>query len=281
MQEPATFVLEEIQRGEGFRSRKLTSACGVELDPFLSFEHFHMRDPTFAPHPHAGLAAVTYLFERSEGSLLSRESSGETRRIGPGAVRVMEAARGMMHEESPLTRGRDCHGMQILVNLAAIDKRGAPRVLHLDPHQIPSIAPRPGVRVRVVSGREGEACSPLTPRTPFTLLDVLLAPGASLAHAIARDEAAFVVSLHGGGEVGPPESAARLGPHMAAALARGGDQVTVRAGASGWHVLLAAGRPLGETVVLEGPFAMTSREEIADAWARHTRGEMGALTPSS
>src|SRR6185312_7781678 len=102
-----------------------------------------------------------------------------------------------------------CHGMQILVNLAATDKRGAPRMLHLDPHQIPVMEARPGARVRVVCGQAGEVRSPLAPRTPFTLLDAFLAPGASLAHAIASDEVAFVVSLHGSGEVGP----AQLGPH--------------------------------------------------------------------
>jgi redox-sensitive bicupin YhaK (pirin superfamily) len=276
-----THVLDEIHRGAGFRSLKITTAPDAPLDPFVSFEHFHMVEPTFEPHPHAGLSAVTYLFERSEGSLLSRESSGVVCRIAPGAVRWMEAGRGIVHEESPLERGRDCHGVQILVNLAAADKLGAPRALHLEPQQIPAPALHPRARVRVLCGEAGGVRSPLEPRSPVTLLDVSLAPGVSFMTVLAADHTAFVVALRGDGEVGLPGYAVPLGPDTAAAFSTGRGNVVARAGEAGLHVLIAGGRPFGEPVVFEGPFVMTSREEIAAAWARHAAGEMGRLSSSS
>jgi redox-sensitive bicupin YhaK (pirin superfamily) len=247
----------------------------------VSFEHFHMVERTFEPHPHAGLSAVTYLFERSPGALLSRESSGIVRRIDPGALRWMEAGRGMIHEESPASRGRDCHGMQILVNLAAAHKLVAPRVLHLEPQQIPELVRNPGTRIRVVCGEVCGVRAPLAPQSPVTLLDVFLAPGVALAQAFAADHTAFVVVLDGAGEVGLPKDMMPLGPDTAAAFSAGSGEVVLRAGEAGLHVLLAAGRPFGEPVVFEGPFAMTSREEIAAAWARHEAGEMGQLLPST
>lgn len=276
-----TYALGEIRRGAGFRSLKIVTEPGTSLDPFVSFEHFHMTEPTFEPHPHAGVSAVTYLFERSQGSLLSRESSGAVCPIDPGAIRWMEAGRGMIHEESPLERGRDCHGMQILVNLAAADKLGAPRVLHLEPQQISGLALHPGARVRVLCGEAGGARSPLDPRSPVTLLDVLLAPGAALARTFAVDQAVFIVGLDGDGEVALPADVMRLGSDTAAAVSAGSGDVVVRAGEAGLHAFVAAGRPFGEPVVFEGPFVMTSSAEITAAWARHAAGEMGRLSPRS
>lgn len=270
-------ALHEVRRGAGFRSHKLCTELGVPLDPFLSFERFQMSAPTFAPHPHAGLSAVTYLFERSAGALVSRESSGETRRIAPGAARWMEAGRGMMHEEAPEERGRECHGVQILVNLAAADKRAAPRVFHREAHEIPEARPARGVRARVICGEAFGVRATLDPRTPVTLLDVFLAPGASIALGVPDDHVAFVLALDGAGEVGPEDEAARLDRGTAAVLVGCGSEVAARAGRDGFHLLLAAGAPLREPVTLEGPFSMPSPEEIADAWARHAAGEMGYL----
>jgi hypothetical protein len=271
-------ALGEIHRGAGFRSHKLVTELGP-LDPFLSIEHFHMTGPTFEPHPHAGLSAVTYLFERSEGALLSREAAGEAWPIGPGAVRWQEAGRGIVHLEEPLTRGRDCHGLQILVNLAERHKRSAPRAFQLQAHEIPEVTLGPGARARVVSGAVGGVRSPLAPIAAVTLLDVHLAPGAAIATTLEASQVAFVVGLEGTGEVGPSGAAARLAPDVAAAFGAG-EVLEVRAGAAGFHLLIAGGRPIGEPVVFEGPLALGSREAIAETWARFAAGELGTVEPS-
>jgi hypothetical protein len=186
--------------------------------------------------------------------------------------------RRIVHVELPLTRGRDCHGLQVLLNLAEADKQAAPRVFHLEAHEIPTVELGPGARVRVVGGAAGGVRSPIAPRAPVTLLDVHLAPGASIAHAIDGDAVAFVVGLAGGGEVGPRGAAVSIAPDTATAFGAG-EQLEARAGEAGFHFLIAAGRPLGEPVIFEGPLALGSREAIDRTWARFAAGELGRVEP--
>ena len=267
----------EIRRGEGFRSHKLVAELGGPIDPFLSIEHFHMTTPTFEPHPHAGMSAITYLFACSPGALVSREVSGAAR-IAPGAVRWQETARGVVHVEEPLTRDLDCHGVQVLVNLPSAVKRAEPRVFHLEAHEIPEATPAPGVRVRIVGGSFAGVRSPIAPRTPITLLDVHMAPGASFTHALGADEVAFVLALEGSGDVGSAGAAPSIAPEMAAAFARG-EIVTACARGESFHLFVAAGCPIDEPVVFEGPLALASREELAETWARFAAGELGSIAP--
>jgi redox-sensitive bicupin YhaK (pirin superfamily) len=71
-----------------------------------------------------------------------------------------------------------------------------------------------------------------------------------------------------------------LPAHAAALFAADGDELALGAGPEGLEVLVLAGAPIGEPVVFGGPFAMTSRSEIQDVFARYEHGEMGRLAPS-
>lgn len=94
-------------------------SVGRDIDPVLGFDHFTIRAPAFAPHPHAGFSAVTLLFEDGEGDFLNRDSLGHEIVVKPGAAIWTVAGSGVMHEEYPLDRGERSHGLQIFVNLAA------------------------------------------------------------------------------------------------------------------------------------------------------------------
>jgi hypothetical protein len=63
--------------GNGFSDYNLRAQLGVSLDPFLNLDDFHMSQPTFKPHPHAGFSAVTYMFEDSAGAFINRDSLGD------------------------------------------------------------------------------------------------------------------------------------------------------------------------------------------------------------
>ncbi len=89
--------------GGGFIVRRLLpSAPRQAVGPFLFFDHFgpvtvHPGDNhDVRPHPHIGLATVTYLFE---GAMLHRDSTGVVQRIEPGAINWMTAGRGIVHSE--------------------------------------------------------------------------------------------------------------------------------------------------------------------------------------
>lgn len=269
------------QGGPGFTSHSLRGFAGFSLDPFLSLDDFHMSEPTFPPHPHAGFSAVTYMFEDSRGAFTNRDSLGDRSLIAPGALHWTQAGRGMMHEEIPERRGVDCHGVQMFVNLRAEHKSAPPRAFHVDPRDVPEAAPAPGARVRVLAGEALGKRSPLDALlTPILLLDVRLDAGAEVAIPIDPAWTAFVLSVSGEGTVGPTDRAHPLAAHSAAGLARDGETIQLRAGARGLGALVGAGHPIGEPVVFGGPFVMTRREDLAEAFARYERGEMGRLSPS-
>jgi redox-sensitive bicupin YhaK (pirin superfamily) len=275
--------LEEAQMGAGFRTRSLRPGSLV-LDPFLSVDEFHMSVPTFPPHPHAGFSAVTYMLEDSSGAFINRDSLGDRSRIAPGALHWTQAARGMMHEEVPERSGVDCHGLQMFVNLRGVDKRAAPRAFHLEPEQVP-VTTSAGVRVRVLAGSAADATSPLGELlTDALLLDVQLQPATRLSLELPARYNVFAVAIAGEGladEHGATISARRGSDRQAVGYSREGDRVVLTTQGEPLHVVIAGGVPLGEPVVFGGPFAMTTAEEVADAFARHRRGEMGRLAPSS
>src|SRR5207253_5326412 len=94
------------------------TAYQLRLDPFLGIDHFSMRVPRSPPHPHAGFCALTYVFEDSEGALVSRDSLGHTSVVHPRDLCWTTAGRGIVHEEVPES-GRVVHGLQVFVNLPA------------------------------------------------------------------------------------------------------------------------------------------------------------------
>src|SRR5688572_27339810 len=89
--------------GGGFMVRRLLPALQrATVGPFVFFDHFGPIDERpednhdVRPHPHIGLATVTYLFE---GAMLHRDSTGVVQRIEPGAINWMTSGRGVVHSE--------------------------------------------------------------------------------------------------------------------------------------------------------------------------------------
>ncbi len=89
--------------GGGFTvSRLLPAASRRSVGPFVFFDHFGPAtarpelNHDVRPHPHIGLATVTYLFE---GAMMHRDSLGSQQRIEPGAINLMTAGRGIVHSE--------------------------------------------------------------------------------------------------------------------------------------------------------------------------------------
>jgi redox-sensitive bicupin YhaK (pirin superfamily) len=248
---------------------------GADIDPFIQLDHFYMGAPIFAPHPHAGFSAVTYLFEDSAGSVQNRDSLGDRALIHPGDLHWTQAGSGMIHEEVPSTPGTICHGAQIFVNLAAKHKWSPPVALHLDAAQVPEYAIPTGGKVRVVVGAAFGLESPLQPLTPVTLLDVMLPPQGKIVHTLPSSHHAFVHVIQGSGEFGAERS--RLETLDAALLESGSETVTVQATDRGLHYLLGIGEPLNEPIVSQGPFVMNTAEEIQRAISAYQSGQMGRL----
>ena len=148
------------------------------------------------PHPHIGLATVTYLFE---GGIVHRDSLGFVQSIEPGAINWMTAGSGIVHSERtpPALRssGSRLHGLQLWVALPRAHEETAPDFRHHPASALPEVM-RDGVRARVLVGSAFGATSPVRTLSSMTYVDARLACDATLQwpDAEANDErAAFVV----------------------------------------------------------------------------------------
>jgi hypothetical protein len=172
----------------GFAVRRVLPAVPKQMvGPFIFFDH--MGPARLAPgegldvrpHPHIGLATVTYLFE---GEILHRDSLGSVQPIRPGDVNWMTAGRGIAHSERtpPALRaaGPGVHGIQTWVALPRAAEEAAPSFFHHPKATLPVLEP-PGAIVRVIAGRAFGARSPVEVFTDTLYAAAELEPGASLA----------------------------------------------------------------------------------------------------
>jgi redox-sensitive bicupin YhaK (pirin superfamily) len=248
---------------------------GLSASPLVVLDDFRVRELPFSPHPHAGFAAVTYVFEDSPGGLRSRTSTGADLTVGPGGIVWTQAGGGLIHEEVPAQPGVELHGLQLFVNLTSKTKLSPPRVLALKAGEVPVWTDDEGNRVRVVVGRFGTVSSPLVPDEPFTLLDIRLE--GQLPYQLIQGQNAVIYVLSGSVVVGADSRTQRLDGGQALALFGGGtigDEATMPA-----HLLILAGLAIHEPVVEDGPFIMNERPQIEEAMARCRSGAMGELFP--
>jgi redox-sensitive bicupin YhaK (pirin superfamily) len=197
MARSVTTPLQRANHGSHFRAYGLRGKDVVELiNPFIGVDHAWMSAPTFPPHSHSGLSAVSYLFLDSETGIRNRDSLGNDNLILPGGLHWMAAGSGAVHEEVPAEAGKTVHSLQIFVNLARECQNVAPFALSLEPQDVP-VVHSSGAKVRVVLGSYGNARAPLAPPTDVTMLDVSLEEGAELSLPIAANHGAFVMPIFG------------------------------------------------------------------------------------
>lgn len=171
--------------GGGFRVRRLLPAGQRQaVGPFLFFDHFgpvtvapgDLHD--VRPHPHIGLATVTYLFD---GAIMHRDSLDSSQRIEPGAINWMTAGRGIVHSERAPQELKAStyvnHGIQLWAALPREHEEAAPDFVHTPASAIPSLV-LGGTQVRVLIGDAFGQRSPVRTFSTTVYLDVQLAAGA-------------------------------------------------------------------------------------------------------
>ena len=259
--------------GGGFTVRRLLPAASRRaVGPFVFFDHFGPITATPAddhdvrPHPHIGLATVTYLFE---GAMMHRDSTGIVQRIEPGAINWMTAGRGIVHSErtpEDLRRvTRRSHGLQLWSALPEADEEIEASFAHTPAERIPALE-RDGARVRVLIGAAFGERSPVVPRSPTLYLDVALDRGARLAfHApeAAPDHEHAIYAVDAGVQLnGEPV------PAQTMALLEAGRPAVLQA-AEAARLVLIGGAPLGPRYIWWN-FVSSRKERIAQAaddWA--------------
>jgi len=259
--------------GLGFRHAQFSGA----MDPFIMVDHYTMTAPTFGAHPHAGLSAVSVLFEDTEGKLNNRDSLGNDFDIHAGDLYWLNAGKGAIHDEAP-RHGARVHGLQIFVNLPAHLKHEAPSSLHVKREAMPTLEGQ-GYRVRLVLGESNGVTTEATPVWPVTILDGFADNTSVFEHHLPADFNAWIYAVAGDIEYQVQGQWFTLKQGEAGTLtAADGEAVKVRGlSALRSHFALLAGETINETFVQQGPFAMSTQQQIDDVVARYHAGELGQL----
>ena len=253
--------------GGGFTVRRaLPAAACRSVGPFVFFDHF---GPVAAasdgrhdvrPHPHIGLATVTYLYE---GAMMHRDSTGAVQRIDPGAVNWMKAGRGIVHSErgptEPLPPGTRNQGLQLWLALPTDAEEDDPLFSHTPAGALPALEVG-GARLRVLIGQAFGASSPVPSASPTLFVDVQMGPEDAFPVPLATERALYGVD--GGflldGEAVPAQTLVVLAP---------GEEPMVSADEA-VRLALVGGDPLGERF-LWWNFVSSRQDRItqaADAW---------------
>jgi redox-sensitive bicupin YhaK (pirin superfamily) len=186
----------------GFEVRRvLPSGRRQMVGPFIFFDHIGPakfepgKGIDVRPHPHIGLATVTYLFD---GELRHRDSLGYVQAIQPGAVNWMTAGRGIVHSErtgpEARARGARLHGIQSWVALPCEHEETDPVFLHHPADTLPNIT-GDGLKMRLIAGTAFGERSPVETLSPMFYADADVDAQASVTLPDEyEDRAAFIVS---------------------------------------------------------------------------------------
>jgi redox-sensitive bicupin YhaK (pirin superfamily) len=188
----------EKDLGGGFMVRRyLPAAIKQAVGPFIFFDHFGPVDVKpednhdVRPHPHIGLATVTYLFE---GAIDHRDSIGSFQRIEPGAINWMTAGSGIVHSERTpkdlVGVPHRTHGLQLWAALPKAHEEDEPNFTHTPSSAIPELDVD-GAKVRVLIGSAFGHTSPVRTYMQTLYLDITLRAGQELALASLPQEAAL------------------------------------------------------------------------------------------
>lgn len=267
--------------GDGFSVRRLLPfARRRMIGPFIFFDA--MGPTLFAagrgldvrPHPHIGLATVTYLFE---GEILHRDSLGNIQPIRPGEVNWMTAGRGIAHSERSDTALRQkpqrLAGIQSWVALPARDEETAPAFAHHARATLPLIEGE-GKQVRLIAGSFAGKRSPVEVFSPMFYADAALDAGARLALPAEHEErGAYIIegSIDIGGERYPAGQLLVFRPNAA---------ITVTA-PEGARLMLLGGEPMDGPRHIWWNFVSSSQERIEAAKADWRAGRFAPIIGDS
>jgi redox-sensitive bicupin YhaK (pirin superfamily) len=261
----------------GFSVRRiLPSAHRQMVGPFIFLDH--LGPATFQPgeginvrpHPHIGLATVTYLFQ---GEVLHRDSIGSEQIITPGAVNWMTAGRGIVHSErtTPEEKGKlhYAHGLQSWIALPKEYEEMPPEFHHHPADSLPEWT-QAGVTLKLVAGSAYGYEAPVTIYSPMFYVEVKMQTGTRLKLPMEyREQAIYLI-----------DGALRIGDTNIASKTMTvfvqGETIILEAEMP-THLMLLGGEPFSEPRFIEWNFVSSSPERIAQAKADWKAGRFGKV----
>jgi len=246
------------------------------MDPIIGFDHFQLTNDVFGAHPHAGMSAISYLFEDSV-PYHNLDSIGTDRVITPGSLMWTWAGSGVVHTEFPVPNGARVHGLQLFVNIPAHKKQQRAKSLFIDSADIPEISGE-GIKVRVVTGSTGGIKNAVQTPEEFTFLHIFLSAGKHFSHKLLPGRTGTVYVI--GGSVAFKNQVTSLKLDTGAVVAFGSseneEELEFGADADSQFVFLS-GQPLNEPIFSSGAMAMSSPGELGKALSDFEEGKMGFI----
>jgi redox-sensitive bicupin YhaK (pirin superfamily) len=268
--------------GDGFFvTRLLPQMARRSIGPFVFFDYFGPVD--FAPgkgidvrpHPHIGLATITYLFD---GAQMHRDTLGSLQEIRPGDVNWMTAGRGIAHSErtgdAVRAAGHRLHGIQSWVGLPQRDEEAPPAFQHFGVETLPEREDK-GVTLRLIAGSAFGLTSPVKTFSPIFYADARFTPGGALHYGAEHEERAlFIIE----GEVQIGGGLQDVATHgMGAMLAlEPGEEVTLYSDGPA-RVMLLGGAALDGERHIWWNFVSSSKDRIERAKQEWKNGAFGTI----
>ncbi|MFY2560973.1 pirin family protein [Corallococcus terminator] len=265
--------------GDGFEVRRaLPSSRRRMVGPFIFLDQMGPsvlqagKGLDVRPHPHIGLATVTYLFD---GEVLHRDSLGVVQTIRPGAVNWMVAGRGIVHSErTPLesrVKANRLFGIQFWVALPGSHEEVAPSFEHTPADALPVIKDH-GLELRLIAGGLFGEKSPARTQSPLFYADVKLDVGTRLPVPSVHEERGLFIA-EGQVEVGGES----FGPGQLLVLRPGAEVVARGGGAAQSRLLLFGGEPMDGPRHIWWNFVSSSKERIEQAKEDWTAKRIGQV----
>ena len=275
--------------GEGFPVRRAFAGIDSrDLDPFVHMDQ--MGEVEYAPgepkgtpwHPHRGFETFTYLID---GQFLHQDSNGGGGTILDGGTQYMTAGDGILHIETPpehlVEAGGLFHGVQLWINLPRAKKRIAPQYQDLQGLDSMLLTSADGgALLRVLAGTVDGHSGPGISHTPLSIAHLTLAPGAQVDIPWREDFNALAYALAGSGTIGADGRPIRTGQ---TAVLAGGNVLRVSASptqdstTASLEMFIIGGVPLREPVIQYGPFVMSTKAEIVEAFEDFQAGRLGQV----
>jgi len=271
-----TLIVPRSRDIGGFEVRRALPAPKRRLvGPFIFFDQMGPaefvtgRGVDVRPHPHIGLATVTYLFR---GEFQHRDSLGSNQLIHPGAVNWMVAGRGVTHSErTPAEARKGPHslfGIQTWVALPESQEEASPSFEHHGKESLPVIEAE-GVSLRLILGRAFGEAAPTTVFSDTFYADAALKPGARAPLPDDHeDRGLYIVE----GSISVAGQTFDAGQMM---VFRPKDRISVAAGLAGARLIMLGGATLSGPRYLWWNFVASSRERIEAAKEQWRKADWG------
>jgi len=263
--------------GDGFRVARVLPQIGQHtVGPFVFFDYFGPvefppgKGLDVRPHPHIGLATITYLFD---GSQVHRDTLGSHQEILPGDVNWMTAGRGIAHSErtGPDVRaaGHRMHGIQSWVGLPTANEEDPPSFQHFGKADLP-VREREGAVLRIVTGKAYGLTAPVRVPMEIFYVDAQIKAGATVTLPDDYEERGAMVV---GGTI---EAGGKTHGDGDMIILDAGERVPIKA-ISDARVMLLGGAPLDGERHVWWNFVASSKERIERAKEDWTQGRFGKI----